>query len=148
MALYSQFKGRTRFHGKIGVSDEVVRLKDYVCSLYPDVLVKSVVGVNSGGTGATGNYSSAGTGAFTLGSAGTITLVGHALGTAHEVYFCNTAGTTKALPTGLVAFTHYYVSTRGYMDNSFTVGTSATGTAGTQINFTGTAGTHSIWKKN
>jgi hypothetical protein len=84
-----------------------------------------------------------------LGSAGTVSFPdGHTMGTARELYFCNTAGTTKALPLGVTAFTHYYVSTRGYSSTSFTVGTSPTGTAGTQINFTGTAGTHSVWMSN
>jgi hypothetical protein len=94
-----------------------------------------------------GMFASAGTCELAIGSAGT---VGYAntLGTAREIYFCNTAGTSKAMPTGMTAFVHYYVSTRGYSSTSFTFCTSPTGTAGTQQNLTGTTGTHSLWIKN
>lgn len=148
MALYSQFRGRDRFHGAIPVSDVMVRKKDYVIgrSMPGLTITAPTVAI---GTAATGNFTSAGTGVFELGSAGTITLTGHGLGTAKEVYFCNAgASTAKALPLGCTAFAHYYTHTRGYAADTFTVGTSPTGTAGTQCNFTGTSGTHTVWKSN
>lgn len=128
--------------GTAGTTDESAWRKSALVSLS----VPAVPSVS--GTATTGSYTFAGTCSMALGSQGTCGLTAHGLGTAREVYFCSTAGTTKALPTGPTAFQHYYVSTRGYTDDTFTVGTSATGTAGTQLNFTGTAGTHMLWSKN
>lgn len=144
---FMTFRGKQRFSRNIGYSEEVVRLKDMVISKPPLQLLVPVVPTLSC-TASTGDYTFAGTCAMALGSAGTSTLIGHGLGTGREIYFCSTAGTTQAIPLGPTAFTHYYVSTSGYSDDTFTVGTSASGTAGTQINFTGTAGTHMLWSKN
>lgn len=129
-----------------------------VGTTYTSVIAETPVGTTAGtlaigsvgtisGTAAVGAYTLAGTCAMALGTPGTSTLVGHALGTAREVYFCGTYGTC-VLPTGVTAFTHYYVTTRGYTDDVFTIGTSNTGTAGTQLNFSGVAGTHMLWTKN
>jgi hypothetical protein len=105
-------------------------------------------GAGTHSTGFTaGTFYFAGTVAMALGSAGTVTPDAGTYGTGREIYFCSTAGTSKAMPTGPVAFMHYFISTRGYSSTSFTFGTSPTGTAGTQINFTGTAGTHMMWVK-
>jgi hypothetical protein len=98
-----------------------------------------------------GTFYYAGTVVMQLGSAGTVKLdeagFDCTFGTGREVYFCNTAGTTKAIPNGPFPFTHYWINTRGYSSTSFTYGTSPVGTAGTQINHAGTAGTHMFWVK-
>lgn len=119
-----------------------------------NVAITTVTVGNTAGTGGTastawsgGIFSSAGTAEMTIGSAGTVSWA-NTLGRGQELYFCSTAGTTKAMPTGVTAFAHYYAHTRGSSATSFTFGTSPTGTAGTQINLTGTTGTHSLWIRN
>lgn len=109
--------------------------------------IDGTVGITAGTLWSGGGFQSAGTAEMTIGSAGTVSW-NNTLGTAREIYFCNTAGTTKAMPTGVTPFKHYYTHTRGYSSTSFTFGTSPTGTAGTQINLTGTSGTHTLWIKD
>ena len=155
---YAQFRGRDRHQQNIGVSDQILRKRDIFpviassldCAIGSSGTMVSTAGTGwkstAGTNGTASTFYFAGTVELALGSAGTVK-TDSTYGTAREIYFCNTAGTTKAVPTGITPFGHYYISTRGYSSTSFTFGTSPTGTAGTQVNCTGTSGTHMLWVK-